>query len=88
MNEWVTWGLQGLICFVLLLFWRSLERNSDTLIKIQIDLAKNYVSKTSCFPRMESSDAEINEIRDQVGKFDTQLQLVKQKVSLREGKRS
>ncbi len=88
MNEWITWGLQGLICFVLYLFWRGLERNSDTLHEIQIDLAKNYVSKPSFHFRADAADAEIGSIRQRVNDVDTQLQLVKQKVSLREGSRS
>ena len=88
MNEWITWGLQGLICFVLYLFWRGLERNSDTLHEIQIDLAKNYVTKPSFHFRADAVDSEIVGIRQRVNDVDTQMQLVRQELTLNEGKTS
>ena len=88
MNEWITWALQGLICFVLFMFWRALERNSETLHEIQIDLAKNYVTKPSFHFRADAADVEIDCLKKRVNDVDTQMQLVRQEFTLREGKTS
>jgi len=44
-HTWVTWGLQGLLGFMLVKIWARLDENTKSINEMKIDMAKNYVAK-------------------------------------------
>ncbi len=81
MTEWVTWALQGLIVFILILFWRTLENNSRALQDIQLNLVENYVRKKTYDSHVNANTQEIETARERINLLSTQVELVKQFVN-------
>lgn len=81
MNEWITWALQGLIVFILVLFWRTLENNSRSLQDIQLNLVENYVRKKTYDSHVNANTQEIETAREKINFLSTQVELVKQFVN-------
>lgn len=81
MNEWITWALQGLIVFILVLFWRTLENNSRALQDIQLNLVENYVRKKTYDSHVNANTQEIETARERINFLSTQVELVKQFVN-------
>lgn len=59
-TEWVTWALQGLIGFLLLVVWQKLEQNAKSILDLtavvndfKLDIAKNYIRESRYTPEWE-----------------------------------
>ena len=43
--DWVTWGLQVLLLFLLSSIWKKLDENTKAIGALALELAKDYVTK-------------------------------------------
>lgn len=44
-TEWITWGLQALIGFLLVVIWQKLEENSRNINALALKLSELYARK-------------------------------------------
>lgn len=42
---WITWSLQGLIGFLLYHLWSQMQKNTEAIVDLRVELAKNYVTQ-------------------------------------------
>ena len=43
--DWVTWGLQVLLLFLLSSIWKKLDENTKAIAAVALEIAKDYVTK-------------------------------------------
>jgi len=63
--EWITWGLQGLVGFLLIVVWQKLEENSRAINALALKLAESYARKEELDPiRDQVRNLELRYVRD------------------------
>lgn len=62
--QWITWGLQALVVFVLLWFRSQLEKNTDAITNLRVHLPETYATKDELKDFRRETEGSIHEIRD------------------------